>query len=83
MTMRSPVFLGLARPPKYLGLPIGYLVVLVVGTVIPFVLTKAMWVLLLGGVLYLPLWFLADREPRYFEILRVSHGTVRGTEHAA
>ena len=48
MTLRSPVFLGLARPPKYLGLPIGYLVVLVVGTVIPFVLTKAMWVLLLG-----------------------------------
>ena len=49
MTLRSPVFLGLARPPKYLGLPIGYLVVLVVGTVIPFVLTKAMWVLAAGG----------------------------------
>ena len=83
MLDRSPLFLGLARPPKYLGLPIGYLVMLVVGTVLPFVMTKAVWVLALGAALYLPLWFLADREPRFFDILRVSHGTVRGTAHAA
>ena len=33
MAERSPLFLGLARPPKYLGLPVGYLVVLATGVV--------------------------------------------------
>ena len=83
MLDRSPVFQGLARPPKYLGLPIGYLVMLVIGTVVPFTMTKSPWVLALGAAVYLPLWFVADREPRFFDILRVSHGTVRGMDHAA
>ena len=83
MLERSPVFQGLARPPKYLGLPIGYLVVLTVAVGVGFALTKSLWVLALGAAVYLPLWFLADREPRFFEILRVANGTVRGTSHAA
>ena len=83
MLDRSPVFQGLARPPRYLGLPIGYLVVLLVVVGVCFVTTKSLWVLLAGVVIYLPLWFVADREPRFFEILRVANGTVRGTRHAA
>nr|WP_257786533.1 VirB3 family type IV secretion system protein [Phaeobacter porticola] len=39
MAERSPLFLGLARPPKYLGLPVGYLVVLATGVVLPFIWT--------------------------------------------
>ena len=83
MSERSPLFLGLARPPKYLGLPVGYLVVLMVGTMVPFVLLKSLWILAAGAVVYPALWVLADREPRFFEILRVSHGSVRGMRHGA
>ncbi|MFM8940635.1 MAG: VirB3 family type IV secretion system protein [Phenylobacterium sp.] len=32
----APLFLGLTRPPKIFGLPIGYFVSLMLGSVIPF-----------------------------------------------
>ena len=48
MAERSPLFLGLARPPKYLGLPVGYLVVLATGVVLPFIWTKSMVFFLIG-----------------------------------
>jgi len=44
MAERSPLFLGLARPPKFL-------------------------------------WFVADKEPHFFEVLRISFGTVRPTKN--
>lgn len=80
---RSPLFLGLARPPKYLGLPVDYLAVLMMGTLLPFIALKSLWILALGAVVYPALWMLADREPRFFEVLRVSHGSVRGMRHGA
>ena len=83
MVMRSPLFLGLARPPKYLGLPVDYLAVLMVATLVPFVALDSAWILAAGGVAYPVLWVLADREPRFFELLRVSRRMVRGHEHAA
>ena len=52
MAERSPLFLGLARPPKYLGLPVGYLVVLATGVVLPFIWTKSMIFFLIGLVAY-------------------------------
>ena len=33
----APLFLGLTRPPKIFGLPIGYFVSLMLASVIPFV----------------------------------------------
>lgn len=80
---RSPLFLGLARPPKYLGLPVGYLVVLATGVVLPFIWTKSMVFFLIGLVAYPILWFVADREPHFFEVLRVSFGSVRPTKNRA
>ena len=82
MAERSPLFLGLARPPKYLGLPVGYLVVLATGVVLPFIWTKSMVFFLIGLVAYPILWFVADREPHFFEVLRVSYGSVRPTKIA-
>lgn len=82
MAARSPLFLGLTRPPKYLGLPVGYLAVLAMGIVLPFIWTKSLTVLLLGAPSYLVMWFVADREPKFFEVLRVSYGKVRGTKNA-
>ncbi|WP_224826684.1 type IV secretion system protein VirB3 [Cognatishimia sp. MH4019] len=81
MADRSPVFLGLARPPKYLGLPIGYLVVLATAIVIPFIWTKSLLFFALGAFLYPMVWFLADREPHFFELFRVSYGSVRNTRN--
>ncbi|MDJ0641088.1 MAG: VirB3 family type IV secretion system protein, partial [Paracoccaceae bacterium] len=52
MAERSPLFLGLARPPKYLGLPVGYLVVLALGAVLPFIWTKSFVFFLAGALAY-------------------------------
>lgn len=79
MTERTPLFLGLARPPKYLGLPVGYLVALTLAVVLPLIWTKSHVFPLLGLVAYPVLWMVADREPHFFELLRVSKGAVRPT----
>lgn len=81
MAERSPLFLGLARPPKYLGLPVGYLVVLAMGIVLPFIWTKSLVFFGIGIIAYPVLWFVADKEPHFFEVLRVSYGTVRATRN--
>jgi type IV secretory pathway VirB3-like protein len=83
MPIRSPLFLGLTRPPKYLGLPVGYLAVLSMGIVLPFIWTKSLIVLLLGAPTYGVMWFVADKEPKFFEVLRVSYGKVRSTKNAS
>jgi len=82
MVERAPLFLGLTRPPKYLGLPVGYLTVLCMGVVLPFIWTKSLVMLLIGAPAYVVMWIIADREPKFFEVLRVSHGKVRGTRNA-
>lgn len=82
MAQRSPLFLGLTRPPKYLGLPVGYLAVLCMGIILPFIWTKSLALLLLGAPAYVIMWFTADKEPKFFEVLRVSYGKVRGTKNA-
>ncbi len=78
---RSTLFLGLARPPKFLGLPIGYLVALSLGVALPFLWTKSFIFLVIGALAYPILWFVADKEPNFFEVIRVSLGTVRGTKN--
>ena len=83
MAERSPLFLGLTRPPKYLGLPVGYLAVLSMGIILPFIWTKSLTLLVLGLPAYGVMWLIADKEPKFFEVLRVSYGKVRGTKNAA
>ena len=46
----APLFLGLTRPPKIFGLPIGYFVSLTLGSVIPFVAANDWRFLLIGVV---------------------------------
>lgn len=83
MIEQSPLFLGLTRPPKFLGLPVGYLVILATGVVLPFVWTKSFLFFGIGIIAYPVMWFVADREPHFFEVLRVSYGKVRGTKNSA
>lgn len=83
MAHQSSLFLGLARPPKYLGLPVGYLIVLSLGVVLPFIWTKSFVFFLAGALAYPVLWIAAAREPHLFEVIRVSYGTVRTTRNRA
>ena len=62
----APLFLGLTRPPKIFGLPIGYFVSLMLGSVIPFVGANDWRFLLIGVIGYPVLWFVADRNPNLF-----------------
>ena len=68
----TPLFLGLTKPTKIFGLPIGYFISLVFLSVIPFILLDDMRFLLifLGG--YPVLWLVADRNPDLFRILNVT-----------
>ncbi|CAM4127745.1 type IV secretion system protein VirB3/type IV secretion system protein VirB4 [Palleronia aestuarii] len=68
----TPLFLGLTKPPKIFGLPIGYFLSLVFASVIPFVLLDDMRWLLVLVVGYPPLWIVADRNPHLFQILNVT-----------
>ena len=67
----APLFLGLTRPPKIFGLPIGYFVSLMLGSVIPFVGANDWRFLLIGVIGYPVLWFVADRNPNLFETVAV------------
>lgn len=81
MLERTPLFLALTRPTKYLGLPIEYLVILASGVVIPFMWTQKLIVLFAGVPVYIVLWFAADREPNFFAVMRVSFGTMARTKN--
>lgn len=65
----SPLFLGLTRPPKFFGLPVGYFIGLALGTVIPFVGLDDVRFLAIGVIAYPPLWLIADRNPHLFEVI--------------
>lgn len=56
---------------------------LAMGVVLPFIWTKSLIFFLIGIVAYPILWFVADKEPHFFEVLRVSYGTVRATKNRA
>ena len=68
----TPLFLGLTRPPKYLGLPLGYFLALSVGSVLPFVLFDSMWFLLLFAFGYPPLYLVSDKNPHLIELIIVT-----------
>ena len=68
MAERSPLFLGLVRPPKLFGLPIMYAVVWLFGTVLLFVWIQRSLVLGIAAVLYPVLWKAADWDPRFIDV---------------
>lgn len=68
----TPLFLGLTKPTKIFGLPIGYFISLIFLSVIPFILLDDMRFLLIFLAGYPPLWVVADRNPHLFGILNVT-----------
>ena len=69
MAERSPLFLGLVRPPKLLGLPIMYAMVWLFGGVLLFVWLQHMIVLAISAILYPVLWKAADWDPRFIDVI--------------
>jgi type IV secretion system protein VirB3 len=66
---RSPLFLGLGRPPKLLGLPIMYAMVWLFGSVLLFVWVQHIVILGVAIVLYPLLWKAADWDPRFIDVM--------------
>ena len=79
----TPVFLGLTRPPKFFGLPIGYFIGLMMTAVIPFVGLDEWKFLLLIPAAYPVLWVIADRNPALFEILATVYTATPPTTNRA
>ena len=79
----APLFLGLTRPPKIFGLPIGYFVGLLLGSVIPFVAANDWRFLLIAVIGYPVLWIVADRNPNLFEIAAVVFSRTPRCRHRA
>lgn len=70
MAERSPpLFLGLVRPPKLLGLPIMYAMVWLFGSVLLFVWVQHIAVLGVAALLYPVLWKAADWDPRFIDVM--------------
>ncbi len=69
---QTPLFLGLTKPTKILGLPIGYFMSLAFVSVIPFILFDDWRWLGLFVAGYPPLWLIADRNPHLFQVLAVT-----------
>ena len=63
MAERSPLFLGLVRPPKLLGLPIMYAMVWLFGSVLLFVWVQHIAVLGVAALLYPVLWTALQETP--------------------
>ena len=64
-----PLFLGLTRPARYLGLPLGYVTLWAGGHVVLYVYTQSLWTVVPAIVSYIVLRLMAEREPRALELL--------------
>jgi type IV secretory pathway VirB3-like protein len=68
---QSELFLGLTRPARFMGLPMGFFIGLVVSGMVPFVAFASLKFLAIIPLGYGPMWLLADRNPNFFEFLTV------------
>jgi type IV secretion system protein VirB3 len=64
----SPLFIGLTRHVTFAGLPITYLVVLIIGVMLGFLVTKSfLFLIVFGGVGYAVLRALASYDPKIID----------------
>lgn len=83
MAEKNPLFIGLTRPAKFMGLPVGYFTGLALGAVLPFLVFDTSWFLVLSIIGYPPLYYVADRNPNLFEVFVVAISkTPRTPNHA-
>jgi type IV secretion system protein VirB3 len=65
----TPLFLGLTRPVSFAGLPIMYLVMLMTGVMLGFIISGSfLFLLIMSGVGYVALRGLAAYDPKIFDV---------------
>lgn len=78
---RTPLFIGLTREVSFAGLPIMYLVVLIIAVMLGFIVSGSfLYLLISGGVGYTTLRCLAAYDPK---IISVFIATVQQTRMSA
>lgn len=66
---KTPLFIGLTRPVSFIGLPLSYVVILMMAVVGGFVLTKSFIYLVGSGIIsYAALRALASYDARIFDV---------------
>ena len=71
MVKRSPLFLGLIRPARIMGLPMFYAVIWMVGSVLAFVWVQSFWTHTFTALSYPALWIAAEWDPHFFDVVTV------------
>lgn len=72
MAERSPLFIGLIRPPKLLGLPIGYAMIWLFGSVLVILWVQDWPVIVVSAIAYPILWKASDWDPHFVDLVSTS-----------
>ncbi|MEO8531203.1 MAG: VirB3 family type IV secretion system protein [Deltaproteobacteria bacterium] len=72
MAEHSPLFIGLVRPPKLLGLPMMYAVTWMFGSALLFIWIQGWPVLVLALISYPLLWLAADWDAQFLDVIVTS-----------
>ena len=83
MPERSPCFLGLTRPARYFGLPVAYFAVWSMGSFLLYIPLRTFWLILPVVFFYIMLRILAEREPRFFEMVAIALSKTPRTRNRA
>lgn len=81
MTRRTQLFLGLIRPPRYLGLPLFYSAVWIIGSVILLIWTGSLWFISVPIVVYPMLWIAAEWDPFFIDVAATVSKKTRRTKN--
>ena len=68
MAEQTPLFLGLIRPPKLLGLPIMYAAGWLFGCALLFLWVQHWAVAVLAAAAYPAIWKAADWDPQFLDV---------------
>ncbi|RRH71075.1 type IV secretion system protein VirB3 [Falsigemmobacter faecalis] len=68
----SPLFIGLLRPPRLLGLPILYAMSWLFGSVLLFLWVQSWVIAALALMIWPLLWKAADRDPNFLDVLAIT-----------
>lgn len=81
MAERSPLFLGLIRPPRLLGLPILYAMLWIFGTVLVLIWSQSLLTFAVAAAAYPALWLAAEWDANFVDVIRVVTQQTRPTKN--
>lgn len=80
---RTPLFLGLVQPPRFLGLPATYALAWVFGTALGMLWVQHWAVLGVAAAAYPALWKVADWDPHAIDVWLTVMGQTPSTRNRA